>query len=369
MPKEQSYEKDLQFIEKIDKLVSRKVEFMAYFFSLAACLAAHTLYLILFAAAGVWAMVIFNIFSVCFYAGTIIAVRHVKGKTNLVYASLGEIVVHAVAATLCVGIQANFTMFLLMIIPLAFLMPNKNRYAPFVVMFVSVPLYGLLNFTYLKPGHELYHIENTISPTVFYVINILVGSFVLMYVATIYTVINRYTGCKLRVQNEQLRILASTDPLTKLDNRRVISRRLTETAALCEETGESYIVGIADLDDFKRVNDSFGHDMGDHVLEAVAGVITSALPDGGYAARWGGEEFLFVLPDTDTAQGVIMAQEMIHAVSELKLTCDGETVRVTMTAGICEGQPGDDPEKVINRADSRLYKGKNGGKNRVEFTD
>ena len=369
MPKEQSYEKDLQFIEKIDKLVSRKVEFMAYFFSLAACLAAHTLYLILFAAAGVWAMVIFNIFSVCFYAGTIIAVRHVKEKANLVYASLAEIVVHAVAATLCVGIQADFTMFLLMIIPLAFLMPNKNRYAPFVVMFVSVPLYGLLNFTYLKPGHELYHIENTISPTVFYVINILVGSFVLMYVATIYTVINRYTGCKLRVQNEQLRILASTDPLTKLDNRRVISRRLAETAALCEETGESYIVGIADLDDFKRVNDSFGHDMGDHVLEAVAGVITSALPDGGYAARWGGEEFLFVLPDTDTAQGVIMAQEMIHAVSELKLTCDGETVRITMTAGICEGQPGDDPEKVINRADSRLYKGKNGGKNRVEFTD
>ncbi|MCR5816882.1 MAG: GGDEF domain-containing protein [Ruminococcus sp.] len=369
MPAKQNYQKDLDYIAKIDKFVSPKVEFMGYFLTLAACLAAHALYLAIFAAAGVMAMVVFNIFSVTFYAGTIVAVSRVKEKTYLVYASLAEIVIHAAAATVCVGAQADFIMFLLMIIPLAFLMPNKNRYAPFVVMFVTVPLYGLLRFTYMEPGRELYNISDTAYPMIFYVINILVGAFVLMYVATIYTVINRYTGCKLRVQNEQLRVMASTDPLTKLDNRRAVGRKLAETAALCDETGKGYVVGIADLDDFKRVNDNFGHDMGDHVLEAAAGVIKDTLPEGGYASRWGGEEFLFVLPETGLQQGVATAEQMIKSVSELSFTSEDGTISVTVTIGICEGQPGDNVERVIGRADSRLYKGKNDGKNRVEFED
>ena len=109
--------------------------------------------------------------------------------------------------------------------------------------------------------------------------------------------------------------------------------------------------------------------MGDHVLEAVAGVIKDTLPEGGYASRWGGEEFLFVLPETGFQQGVATAEQMIKSVSELSFTSEDGTISVTVTIGICEGQPGDNVERVIGRADGRLYKGKNDGKNRVEFED
>jgi hypothetical protein len=193
----EKYEKDILFIERIERLISRRIEFLAYFFALSACLAAHTLYLVLFYMAGIKDMVIFNVFSILFYASTIVLVKRVKEKLNLVYASIAEIIVHASAATACVGWTSDFGMFLLMVIPIAYLMPNKNKKAPFIVMGVSIILYGILKYIYRDPGYTVYNIENTPYETVFYAINISIGSFVLIYVTTIYTYMNRYTECRL----------------------------------------------------------------------------------------------------------------------------------------------------------------------------
>lgn len=152
--------KDVEFIERMDKKISREIAFLLYFCAFIACLAAHVLYLVLFSLAGIKSMVIFNIFSVCFYAVLIFLSRKVKDNLNLVYISMIEIAIHAAAATVCVGLKPDFCMFLLMIIPLAFLVPNKNRYLPFIVLFVTVPLYGVLRFLYLVPGKELYDISD-----------------------------------------------------------------------------------------------------------------------------------------------------------------------------------------------------------------
>ena len=154
MYSESQYKKDLAFIEHMDSRVSPQVVFFMYFLPLVACLAAHVLYLVMFAVAEIWSMVIFNVFSVTFYAFLIIFARKIKGQLNLVYASMAEIIIHAAAATVYVGLKPDFCMFLLMIIPLAFLVPNKNKLIPFIVMFVSVPTYGILRYIYLIPGRE-----------------------------------------------------------------------------------------------------------------------------------------------------------------------------------------------------------------------
>ena len=363
------FNEDLEYVAKIDKIASPKAIFLAYFCPLVACLIAHTLYMILFAMAGVCGMVIFNVGSVIFYAVMIISTKYVKEPLNLVYASIAEIVIHASAATLFVGIRPNFCMFLLMVIPLAFLMPNKKWWAPFVTLLTSVPIYGLLNFYFSTEGRTLYDISDSNLQTVFYVINIFIGSFVLIYAATIFSFTNRYNESKIRIQNEQLRILASTDPLTKLSNRREINNRLNKIYHESRSSGESFVIGIGDIDNFKRVNDTYGHDMGDVVLASVAGTIGNNLPKDGCASRWGGEEFLFVLPNTDINTGKECADKIISLIRQQTFTLDDKIFSVTMTIGIYECTSEDSLDNVISRADSRLYKGKHNGKDHTEYTD
>ena len=353
MSANEQYNKDLRFIEKIDSWLDRRYDHSAFIFSFAACLLAHVMYLLLFWSAGVNFMAFFNVFSVLFYVVMFLVINYVKDKITLVYATIAEIIVHAAAATVCVGLASNFAMLLLM--------PNKNKYAPFVVMVVAVTLYGILCFVIKDPSRGCYDLSGTNFPMVFYIINIVVGSVVLIYAAILFTIINTYRECRLRIQTEQLKIMASTDPLTKLNNRREIQKTLNEVSS------GNYIIGIGDIDDFKYVNDTYGHDMGDVVLASVAELIGSAIPDKARAARWGGEEFLFVIPDADIEEGRRCADGIIERIRAKKFTSGGKEFSVTMTIGICLGTPEDTVDKIISQADERLYKGKQSGKNQTVF--
>ena len=363
----EKYIKDIRFIEKTQKLLSRNIEFTAHFFAFAACAVTHVMYLVLFAMSGVKFMVCFNVFSVLFYIACVLLAMKVKDKTILIYLSLIEIVAHAAAATMCVGLGPNFCMFMLMIIPLAFLMPHKNTNAPFVVLFLSLPIYGTLNFYYNDSHNVPYSLEGTPYQLIFYVINIIVGAAVLIYVAVIYTYIHRYKECQLRVQTEQLRIMATTDPLTKLSNRRAINMKMSELFSRSDMT--KYVIGICDIDDFKVVNDTYGHDMGDEVLAQVAGIISDGLPDNACASRWGGEEFLFIIPDAGLEEGRVNSDAIIDTLRKKEFKLGDRSFFVTMTIGICEGKPDDNVEKVIKVADDRLYKGKHNGKNHTQYGD
>lgn len=368
MSSNDQYNKDVRFIEKIDGMLSRRLDHTAYVFAFAACLLAHILYVILFAIVGVREMVIFNICSVAFYVLTLFIVNVFKNKLNLVYATIFEIVLHASVATVYVGLEPNFCMFLLMIIPLAFLMPNYNKSVPFVVLFISVPLYGLLNYYYNDPSHVHYEISSAYA-TVFYIINFIIGSAVLIYISIIFTLVNRYIESKLRVQTVQLKEMASTDPLTKLYNRREMQSRLNSMSSVSSSGAAGYIIGIGDIDDFKKVNDTYGHDTGDVVLSSVASMIAGALPEGASAARWGGEEFLFLIPNCDLQKGREHADGIIDTIRSHKFTSGGKEFTVTMTIGICTGSSEDDIYDIINVADSRLYKGKHNGKAHTEYED
>ena len=365
MYNEEKYNRDLKFVSKIDKTASPMLEFLLYFCAFVACLVAHSCYLLLFALAGAKIMVIFNIFSVAFYAVLIPMTKKVKDKNILVYATITEIILHAVAATMCVGLLSNFAMFLLMLIPLAFLMPNTYKQAPFVVLFLNVPLYGILNFYYSDGAHALYNIGGTSYQMIFYIINIIVGSFVLIYISIIFTIMNSYNECKLRMQTKQLKDMASTDPLTKLNNRRAMNLKLAEVSI----SSQKYVIGIGDIDNFKKVNDTYGHDMGDEVLKDVAKTIEETLPDNAAAGRWGGEEFLFVIPDIGIDAGKDIADKILKNISDMVFEHEGKTFSVTMTMGICEGVKDTSIDNMITKADARLYKGKNSGKNHTEFTD
>ncbi|MBS0571600.1 MAG: diguanylate cyclase [Proteobacteria bacterium] len=156
---------------------------------------------------------------------------------------------------------------------------------------------------------------------------------------------------------------AMTDGLTGLLNRRAMLEMLEQAAARLKpgETGLSVI--IIDIDHFKRVNDEHGHDAGDRVLAAVASRLRELGGDPQYVSRWGGEEFLILLPDVRMAAACQRAEAVRRDVARLHV--DGGNLQVTLSLGVAELAPGEALDDCLRRCDQALYRAKDAGRNTV----
>jgi two-component system, cell cycle response regulator len=171
----------------------------------------------------------------------------------------------------------------------------------------------------------------------------------------------------LRERLEDSLEMAVTDPLTQLHNRRYISSRLQQVAQLVASGETSASVIIADLDYFKRVNDTYGHEAGDVVLKEFSDRLKSRLRAVDLAARYGGEEFVVLMPDAPLSEAQAGAERLRAAVAQtpFRLPGDGGVLQVTVSIGVAEICPGDDVDAVLRRADEALYRAKAAGRNCV----
>ncbi|MFH1529657.1 MAG: sensor domain-containing diguanylate cyclase [Pseudomonadota bacterium] len=167
----------------------------------------------------------------------------------------------------------------------------------------------------------------------------------------------------------ELRRLALIDPVTGLGNRRygeaILALRLQD---LTETSGRSGIL-MADLDHFKHVNDVHGHPAGDEVLRTVGRIFSSALRAVDAVARWGGEEFLFVLSDLDRHDLGMVAEKLRSEVERAVIRWRGARLHLTVSLGGCMVVAGDTQETVLERADRRLYVSKQEGRNQTTLDD
>ena len=169
--------------------------------------------------------------------------------------------------------------------------------------------------------------------------------------------------------HRNIRALASTDGLTGLVNRHRLDEILAEESARASRYGRPLSVVLCDVDDFKRHNDTFGHLSGDDLLRDAAGVLAQGSRAADTVARYGGEEFCVVLPETDRARALVLAERLRAAIAAKEFAAgpNGATVRKTMSFGVA-AFPEDvaDPESLLLLADQALYRAKRAGKNRVE---
>lgn len=167
---------------------------------------------------------------------------------------------------------------------------------------------------------------------------------------------------------EQLRRQASLDPLTEIPNRRHFEERSAQILAAREVAGNSLAVVMLDIDHFKQINDSFGHAVGDLVLKEVARRARSALRPLDLLARFGGEEFVALLPVGDEEEARTMAEAMRRAIADRVITLGDKVVPVTVSFGVAAGKSADrfSLELLLRRADEALYRAKRSGRNRVE---
>lgn len=161
-----------------------------------------------------------------------------------------------------------------------------------------------------------------------------------------------------------LRNLIVKDSLTDLYNRRYCNQNLKNLSEQYIKTGEPYTLAIADIDFFKKVNDTYGHIAGDEVLVSVAQIMKKSMDGKGFAARWGGEEFLLVYTGCDMETTLTYLEMLVEAIREMRVEYDDKAIKITISIGVATGN-GDSVDKVLCTADDRLYHAKKEGRDRV----
>jgi len=170
---------------------------------------------------------------------------------------------------------------------------------------------------------------------------------------------------KAEGEAEEMSRMAITDPLTRIMNRRGITVGLLDAMAQAERYRTPLTVAMADIDHFKEVNDTHGHEAGDRVLKDVAAILSDALRMPDKVGRYGGEEFLMILPHTSLAQGRKIADRIRASVSKWDFDLGSRKIRLTISIGLCQFKSGEDLEQFLSHADKALYEAKKGGRNLV----
>ncbi|MDI1258218.1 GGDEF domain-containing protein [Aquabacterium sp.] len=317
----------------------------------------HLAFLVLFHVNGIRDMALVNVGSIlCYVLTFVLALRHQVTLAWMLITT--EVVGHAVLAVYYIGWDSGFHIYIMCVPPVMVVstLPVWRGKVPVVTGLMA--LYLWLDYA-RRDATPLFELDRPVLNGVHY-----------FTVVTALTILVLLAGMYYRfvLQSEQqLREMATTDPLTRLRNRRSVLDTSVAEAAKQRRDGRPLSFILCDVDHFKMVNDTHGHQAGDDVLKAVAKILRSGVREVDHAARWGGEEFLLLLPETASPGAELVANRLREAISELQVPGKDGPLKVTMTFGISNLHLNEPIEQAIARADKALYQGKRGGRNRVEL--
>ncbi|MGC4062916.1 MAG: GGDEF domain-containing protein [Aquabacterium sp.] len=315
----------------------------------------HVAFCSLFFWTGVTTLAYINIGSVLCYVAVFELAR--RGAVERAWAlAVLEVLGHAILAVAMIGWDTGFHYYILLVIPVAVISSIKPVSIKAITVLGVMLCYLVLDisFRHQGPAKEL---SSAVVDGLHY-FNVLGVMIILIFLAGYYYYLINKAATALRE-------MATTDSLTKLKNRRAVTEvmRREESRVRRGQPALSFI--LCDLDHFKHINDTKGHDVGDMVLQRVSQTLTSGMRDVDFLARWGGEEFLVVLPDTDAEGARIVAERLRSKINALLLEADGASFKVSLTLGVATMQATENAEQAIARADTALYDGKRGGRNQV----
>ncbi len=234
---------------------------------------------------------------------------------------------------------------------------------PFILSLLVILCY-LFNYALMQFIPPLSPIPSPFWAQVVFLTNTIAGFAIMIAFSYLFVWEIQHKNNILTSQNEQLDILARKDPLTKLLNRRSMNELIQGRMEQLKKTGKRFTMILGDIDDFKKVNDTYGHDAGDMVLVSVSDTISSLVGEADAVCRWGGEEIL-ILVSEPLEMASIKAEKIRKAIESNCVIFEGKSINVTMTFGITESVPGYKLEHLIQQADDKLYYGKKHGKNQV----
>ncbi len=259
------------------------------------------------------------------------------------------------------GWNSGVQHFLTLMLVLAFFnVYDKPLYKFF--WFVGTLGFRVFLFSHAQRNPAVYAMEIGAS-TVYQTVNTLAFFLMLAITCILFSTNIQEAERRLLLRNQELHREAGTDPLTGLPNRRAMLERIEQ---YCKVNRDSpFSVAIADLDFFKKVNDTYGHNCGDYTLVSLTNLIRQQAANRYSACRWGGEEFCFFLPDMNLDEAAVLMNDLCIEVEKMKLCYEGQKFSITVTIGVEEYDFVSPLEALMESADEKLYMGKNAGRNQV----
>ena len=329
----------------------------------------HFIFMIIFYIIGVTFMGIYNTAIVILYAYLSRIVSNIKLWGRLYYAMLAEVVIHSCLSTLFVGWNFGFMFYLVTLIPVSFYLAFsiKSLKRKLVYPFVTS---GIVFVAYMVIRGITYAIEPLagtmrLAPEIFlYYMSLIIGLGATFLFSALFAIEVNSMQLKMESEQERLEDEASYDPLTHFLNRRSMDERLNHTHRNAIINDVPYSLIMADIDHFKIVNDTYGHDCGDFVLQNISKIISAQIRAKDSACRWGGEEFLILVNDAPEI-AVEVANRIRAAIEDFEFYYEGKSIHVTITLGVSGYYSSAKVKTLIEIADKRLYKGKENGRNQV----
>jgi diguanylate cyclase (GGDEF)-like protein len=310
-------------------------------------------FIILFLIAYVSVLVWFSVLGIVFWLSCILLAR--RGKFQYAIAvGIFEMMLHVTIAVSVLGTGYGLQMILWSTMTFTTLKAGQKPWVnymtgtavvlQFILLYLFVP-----EFTDVRPfkGYE----------DVFFAVTSILSASSLMFV------ILRMKSIHIR-QRKTLNKQIYNDDLTKLYNRNFLYEVLEYELDFMKQARNPFCVCFADIDFFKKVNDTYGHQVGDEVLVEVAKILTNSLRKSDVVCRWGGEEFVMVLPRCDIEMAPIVVEKIRHSLHSNKLS--SQQLTITMSFGIVELSHDHSLDEIFKQADTLLYQAKNNGRDRIE---
>lgn len=339
------------------KILNKLAELRTVIF-LIMCLCVHVFNAVFFGVIGLIPLAALNVISSILY---VLFLTVIKKNENLrISFAYFEIIIFAALSELTSGGHFGYLNYVIgMVAVIFFLLPSSNK-KKYVYQFigaicaVAISQISIFNFSlYPEMMNVVMEYKSFVG-----VLNLVITLFTLFYLSNLYLI-------ELKSTREKLDYTSNHDMLTGLYNRRFFEGIMKRSK---EEKERSFSVAMIDVDDFKKFNDTYGHEVGDKVLELVSWCIKECLPPNAVAVRWGGEEFILYLPLMDNEETCYVMEKLRSCLKNRPVDYKGKKLTVTVTVGVCTGDNISDYEKYIRDADQMLYWGKNHGKNQIVNT-
>ena len=322
----------------------------------------HMCITIMFLIMRVYPLMLYNILSVILYLCLNVFVG--KNKMQIVFnCAYIEICFHTYLVTVLTGWKLGFQLYTLALIPVSFYVAytlNQMKYKvlyPLIYALVSTVVFlSTRIYYYVYP--DIYIGYNTGYEPFCFLFNSIVAFAMLMLFSMLYLLEINVSVNKYKAALEEVSRIANIDSLTGLITR----RKMMEHLKMAYDNEKNYSIIICDIDDFKSVNDTYGHNCGDQILINTTAIFKSIESDNNIVCRWGGEEILIL--SFDNRDKVLATAEYLRKTVEENVTIyNNKEVSVTITMGVARVMPGEVVDDTIIRADEKLYKGKSNGKN------
>ena len=283
----------------------------------------------------------------------------------VIIGTLLEPLLHATACTLILGWNYGYTLYIICMIPAVLFIlvfVERGGFISSILGFACLAWFCCLKLitTYIEPLSTATYYP--LLETIVYITNCFSAFILVIEFVSLFAKHVKNVNQDLTQKNITLDRLAHIDPLTNLWNRRCMDERLAFFMEKRQTKRENFCLILGDIDDFKKINDTYGHDCGDEVLKSISHIISTNVRTQDYVARWGGEEIMIILSDISRKDSLQIIQRLQEKIREHTLEYDSKNIHITMTFGLSYSDEYDDLKSLLLLVDQRLYEGKDSGK-------